>query len=65
MLPRFTALGFTPEPADQAMFYCHFKQPAADGQEGADISVAFYFEHFANPKQPLAFPQLPGEGVSP
>lgn len=59
--PRFTAVGLTPQPADQALFFCNFKQPAADGSTGAEISVAYYFEHLANPRQPLRYPQLPGE----
>jgi hypothetical protein len=49
------------EPASHAMFYCQFKQPAADGTEGAEISVAYYFEHLANPRKALTFPWLPGK----
>jgi hypothetical protein len=48
------------EPADRAMFYCNFKQPDADGREGEEISVAYYFEHLANPRKRLDYPWLPG-----
>jgi hypothetical protein len=60
LCPRFTAVGLTPEPADRATFYCDFKEPTADGRRGAEISVAYYFEHLAPKKQRLRFPQLPG-----
>lgn len=55
---RFTAVGLTPEPADQAMFWCQYKQPDSEGNTGQEMSVAHYF---AKLKQPLVFPQLPGE----
>lgn len=61
---RFTAVSLRPEPANRDLFYCEFKQAAADGTKGADISVAYYFEHLANPHKRLDYPWLPGKAAS-
>lgn len=53
-------MGFTPEPADQAMFFCSYKQQVA-GEAGRMMSVAEYYETLVQNPRRLRYSGLPGE----